>query len=93
MKRSVFRMATMRDVHNCLAERRKNSCRAALVRPAATAAILEVDPVEAYLIWQFTDSWLPYVEEEYPERHEGDAKSAFADGRATRGFCRLRGCP
>ena len=39
---------------------------------AATAVILEVDPVEAYLIWQFTDSWLPYVEEEYPERHEGD---------------------
>jgi hypothetical protein len=51
----------LRDVHNCLAERRKTSCRAALVRPAATAAILEVDPVEAYLIWQFTDSWLPYV--------------------------------
>jgi hypothetical protein len=67
-----FQDGYLRDVHNCLAERRKSSCRAALVRPAATAAILEVDPVEAYLIWQFTDSWLPYVEEEYPERHEGD---------------------
>ncbi len=67
-----FQDGYLRDVHNCLAERRKTSCRAALVRPAATAAILEVDPVEAYLIWQFTDSWLPYVEEEYPERHEGD---------------------
>jgi hypothetical protein len=68
-----FQDGYLRDVHNCLAERRKTSCRAALVRPAATAAILEVDPVEAYLIWQFTDSWLPYVEEEYPERPEGDA--------------------
>jgi hypothetical protein len=67
-----FQEGYLRDVHYCLAERRKTSCRAALVRPAATAAILEVDPVEAYLIWQFTDSWLPYVEEEYPERHEGD---------------------
>ncbi len=68
-----FQDGYIRDVHNCLAERRKSTCRAVLVRPAATAAILEVDPVEAYLIWQFTDSWLPYVEEEYPERHEGDA--------------------
>ena len=67
-----FQDGYLRDVHNCLAERRRHGCRAALVRPAATAAILEVDPVEAYLIWQFTDSWLPYVEEEYPERHEGD---------------------
>lgn len=67
-----FQDGYIRDIHHCLAERRKSSCRAALVRPAATAAILEVDPVEAYLIWQFTDSWLPYVEEEYPERHEGD---------------------
>src|SRR4030095_176520 len=67
-----FQYGYLRDVHNCLAERRRHGCRAALVRPAATAAILEVDPVEAYLIWQFTDSWLPYVEEEYPERHEGD---------------------
>ncbi len=67
-----FQDGYLRDVHHCLAERRKSTCRAALVRPAATAAILEVDPVEAYLIWQFTDSWLPYVEEEYPERHEGD---------------------
>ena len=88
-----FQDGYLRDVHNCLAERRKTSCRAALVRPAATAAILEVDPVEAYLIWQFTDSWLPYVEEEYPERHEGDRESAFAYGRATGRFCRLRGCP
>jgi hypothetical protein len=63
----------IRDIRNCLAERRRNGCRAVLVRPAATAAILDVDPVEAYLIWQFTDSWLPYVEEEYPERHEGDS--------------------
>ncbi len=63
----------IRDIRNCLAERRKNGCRAVLVRPAATAAILDVDPVEAYLVWQFTDSWLPYVEEEYPERHEGDS--------------------
>ncbi len=70
-----FQDGYLRDVHRCLAERRKQSCRAALVRPAATAAILEVDPVEAYLIWQFTDSWLPYVEEEYPERHEGDASA------------------
>ena len=54
-----FQDGYLRDVHHCLAERRKSSCRAALVRPAATAAILEVDPVEAYLIWQFTDSWLP----------------------------------
>ena len=68
-----FQDGYLRDVHHCLAERRRHGCRAALVRPAATAAILEVDPVEAYLIWQFTDSWLPYVEEEYPERHEGDA--------------------
>jgi len=67
-----FQDGYLRDVHHCLAERRRHGCRAALVRPAATAAILEVDPVEAYLIWQFTDSWLPYVEEEYPERHEGD---------------------
>ena len=59
-----FQDGYLRDVHNCLAERRRTSCRAALVRPAATAAILEVDPVEAYLIWQFTDSWLPYIEEE-----------------------------
>src|SRR5581483_9085970 len=70
-----FQDGYLRDVNRCLAERRKKSCRAALVRPAATAAILEVDPVEAYLIWQFTDSWLPYVEEEYPERHEGDASA------------------
>ncbi len=68
-----FQDGYIRDVHNCLAERRRNGCRAVLVRPAATAAILDVDPVEAYLIWQFTDSWLPYVEEEYPERREGDA--------------------
>ena len=47
-----FQDGYIRDVHHCLAERRKTSCRAALVRPAATAAILEVDPVEAYLIWQ-----------------------------------------
>ena len=67
-----FQDGYMRDVRNCLAERRRTGCRAVLVRPAATAAILEVDPVEAYLIWQFTDSWLPYIEEEYPERHEGD---------------------
>jgi hypothetical protein len=37
----------IRDVHNCLAEKRRNGRRAALVRPAAAAAILEVDPVEA----------------------------------------------
>jgi hypothetical protein len=67
-----FQDGYMRDVHRCLAERRRTGCRAVLVRPAATAAILEVDPAEAFLIWQFTDSWLPYVEEEYPERHEGD---------------------
>ena len=87
-----FQDGYMRDVRNCLAERRRNGCRAVLVRPAATSAILEVDPVEAYLIWQFTDSWLPYVEEEYPERHEGD-QSAFADGRATGRVRRFRGCP
>ena len=45
-----FQDGYLRDVHNCLAERRRHGCRAALVRPAATAAILEVDPVEAYLI-------------------------------------------
>ena len=65
----------IRDVHHCLAERRRSGCRAVLVKPAATAAILEVEPVEAYLVWQFTDSWLPYIEEEYPERFEGDDAS------------------
>ena len=59
-----FQDGYIRAVHNCLAERRRHGCRAALVRPAATAAILEVDPVEAYLIWQFTDLWLPYT---FPE--------------------------
>jgi hypothetical protein len=73
-----FQDGYLRDVHNCLAERRRHGCRAALVRPAATAAILEVDPVEAYLIWQFTDSWLPYIEEDYPERHEGDDRSPLS---------------
>ena len=73
-----FQDGYIRDVHNCLAERRRHGCRAALVRPAATAAILEVDPVEAYLIWQFTDSWLPYIEEDYPERHEGDDRSPLS---------------
>ncbi|MGZ8453001.1 MAG: hypothetical protein ACXWZE_13000 [Candidatus Binatia bacterium] len=43
-----------------------------------TAAILEVAPLEAYLIWQFTDSWLPYIEEDYPERHEGNDRSPHA---------------
>jgi len=73
-----FQDGYIRDVHNCLAERRRHGCRAALVRPAATAAIFEVDPVEAYLIWQFTDSWLPYIEEDYPERFEGNDRSPHA---------------
>src|SRR4030095_6153678 len=66
-----FQDGYLGDRHNSLAERSTHGCRAALVSPAATAAILEVDPVEAYLIWQFTDSWLPYVEAAYPERQEG----------------------
>src|SRR5207245_11096987 len=81
-----FQDGYLRDVHNCLAERRRHGCRAALVRPAATAAILEVDPVEAYLIWQFTDSWLPYVEEAYPERHEGDASPLLSMEGLPEGF-------
>ncbi len=81
-----FQDGFIRDVHNCLAERRRNGCRAVLVRPAATAAILDVDPVEAYLIWQFTDSWRPYREEEYPERHEGDTSPLSPSEGLPEGF-------
>src|SRR5438105_12644968 len=58
----------IKDIHNCLAERRKHGCRVALVRPAATAANLEDDTVDAYLICEFTDDWLRYLAERYDDR-------------------------
>ena len=74
-----FRDGYLRDVRSCMARRRRNDCRGALVRSAATDVIFSGDPAEAYLAWKLTDSW-SYDEGDYPDRYEEFPQSPLVPG-------------
>lgn len=74
-----FRDGYLRDVRSCMARRRRNDCRGALVRSAATDVIFSGDPAEAYLAWKLTDSW-SYEEGDYPDRYEEFPLSPLVPG-------------